>query len=660
MFNHLTRSLGIVCLLCATSLLRAQTTPVVTPDGITPVDLATLATPWSNPQIPFALAGPAMDKVYDNLPLGVNLSKPTGIIALQCKQYMDLPESVTIPINAKAAGLAFIHTQYMQRDPFHAVAAYNVVYDDGSTETILLREEVNLAGSLRPAHASEARLLQTIGLDGVDYHLFLFPWVNPNPEKTIRQIVFTNQINRTNTEENTTLGFNVADATSQILLSLALIRDPQQAVALRDVITSHAEQSNNTATITIDYAKPLGTISRGLFSTNETGTLAGHDAQFDTYKQLLDEMGCNNLRLHSGFALEKIFPTPQTEGDFALLDQRIAALKAGMPDRDIMMCINRIPKYIDPSKDEDRQTFARLVCKMLAHLNSKPQTRVTYWEIYNEPFSKVIPEDRGHWKMYNLTAQAMRKVDGNIKIGGYAPCWPILSAMKDFYQYCHEQVDFVSWHKYPTGNSETPTDHLMKGTSQFGKDVQNVRKLINDITPGKKVELALTEYHINFNWKPHDPRQATNVGSTWMASVLYHLLINDMDIAQSWHSRSGGTFGMMSKDLQVRPTGQLLYIFNHHLKGKYVNSISDNPQVEGLGFIPYENQTGILLINKSDIPQTLTVKLLNTTLPENNAFNPNSKAYRIGPRGFAIEAQWLSNTTRIDMLPYEVRLIVTP
>lgn len=626
------------------------------------VDLSSIAITWDKQVTPFAINTPDFSSLYISPVMGMKLSEPTGLIALQCKQYMDLPNTVTIPVGQKAAGLAFVHTQYMQRDPFHAVAAYNITYDDGTIEPILLREEVNLAGSLRPAHAAHAHLLKTIGHNGVDYHLFLYAWVNPHPDKTIKQIVFTNQINRDNAEENTTLGFNVADATSQILLNLSIIADMNQAVALRDAINSQSGKLSNIANASIDFAQIKGHISQALFSTNETDTLSlrnRKDDRFDEYKQLLDEMGCNNIRLHSGFALAKIFPTPDTEGDFTLLDERVAALKADMPNRDIMMCINRIPAYIDPTKEQDRQTFATLVGKLLAHVNANEKTRINYWEIYNEPFSKVIPEDRSLWKMYNLTAQTMRKIDANIKIGGYAPCWPILDAMKDFYEHCHENVDFISWHKYPTGNSQTPTDHLMKGTDQFGKDVQNVRNIINSITPGKHVELALTEYHINFNWRPHDPRQATNVGSTWMASVLYHMIINDMDIAQSWHSRSGGTFGMFSRELEVRPTGHLLHILNQHMRGQYVHSVSDNAWVEVLGFVPGKDKTGLLLINKSDIPQTLHMELLNTQLPASNAFDANARCYRIGPRGYSVEDHWLWRTATVEMLPYEVRLIVT-
>lgn len=624
------------------------------------VDLSAIATPWNKQKTPYALNNALLDAVYDRPAFGLNLLKPTGIIALQCKQFMNLPQSVSIPVNKKAAGLAFIHTQYMQRDPFHAVAMYKVIYQDGSSESILLREEVNLAGSLRPAVASHAKLLNTIGHDGVDYHLFLMPWVNPHPRKLIKKIVFTNQINRENKEENTTLGFNMADATSQILLSLSIINTPASAIALREAINLNQTTSTNIAHATVDFSKPLGTISQGVFSTNETGTLSGRDTRFDAYKPLLDKMGCNNLRMHSGFRLHHIFPTSDTEGDFEKLDERITELKAGMPGRNIMMCFNRVPEYINPSLEADRKIFAKLCAKVVAHLNSKPETYVKYWEIYNEPFSKVIPEDRGHWKMYNLTAQAMKEIDSNIMIGGYAPCWPILSAMKDFYQYCHEQVDFLSWHKYPTGNTKTPTEHLMKGTKQFGIDVQNVRKIVQAITPGKKIEYALTEYHINFNWKPHDPRQATNVGSTWMASVIYHMLINDMDIAQSWHSRSGGTFGMMSKTLEVRPTGQLLYLLNRFVKGQRVQSRSDNPWVEVLGYAPDAKAKGLLVINKSDTPQTLTVELLNAQLPASDAFTANAKCHRLGPKGYTVEDQWLTNTSTVHILPYEVRLIVIP
>jgi hypothetical protein len=75
--------------------------------------------------------------------------------------------------------------------------------------------------------------------------------------------------------------------------------------------------------------------------------------------------------------------------------------------------------------------------------------------------------------------------------------------------------------------------------------------------------------------------------------------------------------------------------------------------------VPGSNKTGLLLINKSDIPQTLTMELLNTELPICDVFTANSTCYRIGPKGYNIEDQWLSKMPKIEMLPYEVRLIVT-
>ncbi len=640
--------------------VKTNDTPVITFDkqSSEPIDLSKLATPWSKINLPFVLNGQMLDQAYSRINPNLNINKASGVIALQCKQFMDLPQTVDIAVHQKAAGLVFVHTQYMQRDPFHAVAMYNIEYDDGSSVPVLLREEVNIAGSLRPPSTTQAQVLGSVGKEGVDYHIILFPWTNPHPEKTISKVVFTNQINRENKQENTTLGFNVADATSQILLSLSLIKSSDTITTLTRSASNQADKINAISHATIDFAQSQGEISRSVFSTNETGTMMGKDDRFDQYKQLIDKMGCDNIRLHSGIRLEWIFQTPNSEGDFTKLDERIAALKAGMPDRDIMFCFNYLPKYINPSEPKDRQTFARLCAKVVEHLNSKPETYVKYWEIYNEPFSKVIPEDRGHWKMYNLTVKAMKAVDSNIKVGGYAPCWPILSAMKDFYQHCHEYVDFISWHKYPTGNSETPTEYLMKNTGQFGTDVQNVRKLVENITPGKKVELALTEYHVNFNWRPHDPRQATNVGSTWMASVIYHMLINDMDIAQSWHSRSGGTFGMMSKSLEVRPTGQLLYMLNRHMNGQRVQSRSDNPWVEVLGFVTKEGKQGMFIINKSDTAQSLNMQLLHAKLPASDPFEGNATCHRIGPKGYSIAEHWLSPTPHVELLPYEVQLIL--
>ena len=118
----------------------------------------------------------------------------------------------------------------------------------------------------------------------------------------------------------------------------------------------------------------------------------------------------------------------------------------------IMICINKIPKYIDPLKEADRKQFAALCADLLEHFK-KEKIRVKYWEIYNEVYFKGVKQDRSLWKMYNLTAEKLKKIDPALKIGGYAPCWPTLAGIRDFYLHCHKYVDFVSWHKYPTGSS---------------------------------------------------------------------------------------------------------------------------------------------------------------------------------------------------------------
>jgi len=81
---------------------------------------------------------------------------------------------------------------------------------------------------------------------------------------------------------------------------------------------------------------------------------------------------------------------------------------------------------------------------------------VRYWEIYNGVYFQSIDSDRALWTMYNLAAKKMKEIDPSIKIGGYAPCWPSVGKIKDFYQHCNKYVDFISWHKYLTGSVKNP------------------------------------------------------------------------------------------------------------------------------------------------------------------------------------------------------------
>jgi xylan 1,4-beta-xylosidase len=277
-------------------------------------------------------------------------------------------------------------------------------------------------------------------------------------------------------------------------------------------------------------------------------------------------------------------------------------------------------------------------------------------------YFRKIAEDRSLWSMYNQAAEAMKKVDPTIKTGGYAPCWPSVPMIKDFYTHCHQNVDFISWHKYLTGSSKTPDEYIMRRTSTFGQDAVQIREMINQVTPGKDVQLALTEYNINWNWKPHDPRQATQTGAAWLASVLLHLIEAEVDISNNWHSRGGGTFGLFGPANEIRPAAKVLYLYNKLVKGRFVESKYSSVLLECLGFIDHDKSLGLILVNKKDSTQTLELELLNVPKDfdlEDNIFEGNTLSYSLVEG--KVKKQFVNladGNNKISLEPYEMKVLI--
>ena len=589
-------------------------------------------------------------------PLGLRFDD-SFLLPLKCNEYPRLSDTVIIDVHTKVAGLAFLLSEYWQGEVNQEMAHFMVRYDDGSDVKIPLREEVEICGSLRNRSPQGALFVGMANSPSIEYNLTVVPWRNPHPEKTIETLTFTNVRTVFNEEENKLIPLNVTSVSSQILLSLVGLSDAGDVAALVAAAATPSSLAGTVADITMDFKRVGGRIHPGVFSTNESGVMTASEVDFDRYLETMKEIGCRIFRFHSGWNLEKVYPTQLDHPNYEPLVRTIQKLYAANSEWEVMICFNRIPKYLDPKTAAGRTLFATLCADLVRELNIARKLEVTYWEIYNEVYFTKIEDDRALWHMYNEAAAAMRAVDPSIRIGGYAPCWPVLSNIRDFYEHCHPNTDFVSYHKYLTGSVTTSTDYIMRQTPSFAADARQIRALIEEISPGKAVELALTEYNINYNWKPHDPRQGTYIGAAWLASVLNHLIRADVEIAQTWHSRGGGTFGLISAEGEIRPMGKLLAVCNSFVRGDYVWSRSSSTDIECLGFRNGE-QAGFLVINKSSRATQLTLSLLNPPDFQVSEVIPAARCFAFTEAGFSVTRQPFPKD--LELAPYETRVIVNP
>ncbi|MBS0382296.1 MAG: beta-xylosidase [Proteobacteria bacterium] len=186
----------------------------------------------------------------------------------------------------------------------------------------------------------------------------------------------------------------------------------------------------------------------------------------------------------------------------------------------------------------DYAKWADLVTRLVKHWVERygaDEVRSWYFEVWNEPdldaFWKGKQAD--YFKLYQYTANAIKGVDAQIRVGGPATAndeW-----VPDFLQFCDGNklpVDFVSTHHYPTDSLGKPGDDTATQLSDAPRDVliQRVRKMRQTVGDRK---LCYTEWNSSSNpfFEFHDQPYA--------AAFLFK---NMLDVADLVHCYSWWTF----------------------------------------------------------------------------------------------------------------------
>lgn len=293
------------------------------------------------------------------------------------------------------------------------------------------------------------------------------------------------------------------------------------------------------ARVTVDFSREnRSRISPMLFGTNDQEALLpdSHVVGDEEYHKIMHCLGIPLIRLNLG-SLHGEYPTRDSEGKFLQGAPYYMDRTLKRPDRrhqQVMLCLSTPPRWVDMHKRADREHYVNQCEKFADFLVNTKGYNITHWELFNEIYNGMEElqkdEERVYWKFYNMLAPRLREIAPGARVGGPALAWADLGVIEDFLKHCGDQVDFVSWHRYPTLSPDEPTPDLMRRTSRYGHTVGDVRRVVRQIIPGRKLQLCLTEYNLNCSWEPHDPRQATAVGACWMASVLKHVADAGLDM----------------------------------------------------------------------------------------------------------------------------------
>jgi hypothetical protein len=384
--------------------------------------------------------------------------------------------------------------------------------------------------------------------------------------------------------------------------------------------TSTSNTTTISANIRIDWKVKIARSTPLTFGSNDFQIIDPRADVDSKYHLLLAKIGLNLLRFHNG-DLSNAWSDSNTR---TWKSDVIAAAYDSYEPRPPVI-IQNIPGWprwmkqdrgiLDPSEVDNYAQFAADLVKIV---NRDQHRAIRYWEPLNEQDStyKRAGKMDQLWTIYNKTAQAMKAIDPSIQVGGPALTYDDTNTLIAFLKACGGNADFISWHRYASGNSKDSTDKIMAYTPTYAEQVNNFRSLIQRYQPNRKIAMLLGEYNINYDYRSQENRQNTQEGAAWFASVLKYLAESGIDMATSWNAKDG-FYGLIdnARDPNLRPAAQVFTWANRSLVGDVLRTVSDQANIEAFAVRQQGGMRSLLLINKSGELATIQLKGERGTAP---------------------------------------------
>jgi xylan 1,4-beta-xylosidase len=383
------------------------------------------------------------------------------------------------------------------------------------------------------------------------------------------------------------------------------------AITSKSQLQTSAAGKPTLASISIDWAKQIARTTPFTFGSNDYEITIPERAADSVFQNRVRELGIRLIRVHQAQLSDRWSNATTKTWD---IDKIKAGYDVSYPHRPtIIQNIPGWPKWMKQSPAElldpsQYDAYANFCASLVEILNRRLRLGVIYWEPLNEQdmrYEKAGKLDQ-LWIIYNKAAKAMKAKDPKIKIGGPVLSWDNGKALSQFLQACAPNVDFISWHRYASGDAKESTSKIMSKTPNYGNQVRMFRDITAQYIPNRQVPLLLGEYNINYHWQSGENRQNTYIGAVWFASVLKHFADAGIEMATSWHLKDG-IYGMIDPQNNLRPAATIFSWANKYFTGGVIQTSSNNAAVEALA-VRQSARSSVMLINKSSNPVQLTVQ----------------------------------------------------
>ncbi len=142
---------------------------------------------WTDQGTNSVVGMPTGRQVFGGIPFEISAQPGRQVVVLRGQNKTEYPTSAEVPVGAKGAALYFLHTAAWAAP---TVGTYTVHYEDGATETITLRNGIEIGDWWQTSSSNVMR----VGWKGANPEhspitMSLFAWRNSRPDTTITRIV---------------------------------------------------------------------------------------------------------------------------------------------------------------------------------------------------------------------------------------------------------------------------------------------------------------------------------------------------------------------------------------------------------------------------------------------------------------------------------------
>ena len=310
---------------------------------------------------------------------------------------------------------------------------------------------------------------------------------------------------------------------------------------------------------------------------------------------------------------------------------------------------------------------------------------VKYWEMGNEldgdwELGHFLPDGSAmnameYVKRYKLFAEAMKKADPSIKVGGSVASSMELTFVEELIKDTAAPVDFISFHAYPSNNDDLDLTKMINEAVKVNEAVSRIKEWLEEYRPDEKenIEIAVTEWNIKVK---EDITTVDIRNALWSAVMIGEMAKAGVDIAIQWDlfsTTATGGHGLFNPNYtEMKPRSQYwaLYLWSRFMGNTIVETNLTTPDFVKTYATIENDSVAVMFVNSSETREA-NINFLNPGTGNVSQFKEivfSSQQYQIDtitllPLISRKPGERIINTAKsvsIKLQPYSIKIVRFP